>query len=114
VYFSAQLVAYFATFSLLYFDFKTAKKEALLLGLTSVFINHIFFVLPIAERAYRFVGARPIARVIIIDILVLFCGIVLALDLINSTKRISVRCVKTTDRQPFFNRFFAWIHVLEC
>lgn len=101
VYFSAQLIAYAGLYSLLHFLFNIEKKEALLLALTSIFVNHIFFVLPIAERVYGVDAARPIAGVVIIDILVLFCGTVLALDLINSTQKSVFNTVKLLGKNPF-------------
>jgi predicted permease len=101
LYFSAQVIAYSAAFSLLYFVLKVEKKEALLLGLTAVFVNHIFFVLPIAERVYGDLAARPIAGVVIIDILVLFCSTVLILDLINSTHKSSLNALKLLCKNPF-------------
>ncbi|NQZ30954.1 MAG: AEC family transporter [Oceanospirillaceae bacterium] len=101
VYFSAQLIAYMGLFALLHYFFNIDKKEALLLALTSVFVNHIFFVLPIAERVYGPIAARPIAGVVIIDILVLFCGTVLALDLINSTQKSVFNTFKLLCKNPF-------------
>ncbi len=101
VYLSAQLIAYAGTFLLLRYWLNIERKEALLLGLTTVFVNHIFFVLPIAERVYGPMEARPIAGIVIIDILVLFCGTVLALDLMNSTKKSVFNVVVLLSKNPF-------------
>ena len=101
IYFSAQVIAYLSTFLILIFWLKTEPKEALLLGLTSVFVNHVFFVLPIAERVYGPIASRPIAGIVIVDILVLFCGTVLALDLMNSTKKSVLNVVVLLAKNPF-------------
>jgi len=101
IYFAAQVVTYFAAFSILHFGLKIEKKEALLLGLTTVFVNHVFFVLPIAERVYGEVAARPIAGVVIIDILVLFCATVLIIDLINSSQKSAFNTLKLLCKNPF-------------
>ena len=101
VYFMAELIAYLGTFILLRKLFNIEQKEALLLALTTVFVNHIFFVLPIAERVYGIEGASPIAGIVIIDILVLFCGTVLAIDLINSSQKSVVNTLKLLSKNPF-------------
>ncbi|EPJ53666.1 MAG: hypothetical protein OFPI_09840 [Osedax symbiont Rs2] len=101
VYLSAQLIAYGGTFLLLRYALNIERKEALLLGLTTVFVNHIFFVLPIAERVYGTLESRPIAGIVIIDILLLFCGTVLALDLMNSSKKSVFNVVRLLSKNPF-------------
>ncbi|MEM5527544.1 AEC family transporter [Gammaproteobacteria bacterium AS21] len=101
LYFVAQLTVYVAVFLLLMSVFHLDKKEALLLGLTTVFVNHIFFVLPIAERVYGKLAAQPIAGIVIVDIIVLFCGTVLALDLMNSSKKSVFKVLVLLSKNPF-------------
>jgi len=101
LYFFAQMSVYVAVFVLLVSVFHLNKKEALLLGLTTVFVNHIFFVLPIAERVYGKLAAQPIAGIVIVDIIVLFCGTVLILDLMNSSKKSVVKVLVLLSKNPF-------------
>jgi len=101
LYFFAQMSVYIAVFVLLVSVFHLNKKEALLLGLTTVFVNHIFFVLPIAERVYGKLAAQPIAGIVIVDIIVLFCGTVLILDLMNSSKKSVVKVLVLLSKNPF-------------
>lgn len=64
--------------------FKRPLPEALLLGMTCAFVNHVFYVLPIAELIYGPDAAVPIAGVIVVDIAVLFCGTILILDMLKA------------------------------
>ncbi|WP_316015619.1 AEC family transporter [Roseobacter sp. HKCCA0434] len=59
-------------------------REALLIGMTCAFVNHVFYVLPIAERIYGEDAAYAIAGIIIWDVAVLFCGTILILDILRA------------------------------
>lgn len=62
-----QLVIYAAVFALMYFGFKREIRESVLLGLCTVIVNHIFFVLPIAERIYGENAGAPMAGIVMFD-----------------------------------------------
>lgn len=47
LYFGAQLLVYVGTALLMHRVLGREKGEALLLGMTATFVNHVFFVLPI-------------------------------------------------------------------
>ena len=66
-YTCTQIVLYVATFALLYYVFKLEIREALLLGMASSFVNHIFFVLPIAERLVGENAGIPMAGIVMFD-----------------------------------------------
>ena len=101
VYFSAQLCVYFGTFLFTHFALDFEKREALLLGMTTAFVNHVFFVLPIAERIYGTSAAQPIAGIVLIDVVVLFCGTVLVMDLMQTAKPSPLKVAGLLVRNPF-------------
>lgn len=101
IYFMAQLCAYLGTFLLTHLILGLEKREALLLGMTAAFVNHVFFVLPIAERVYGTAAAQPIAGIVLVDVVVLFCGTVLAMDLIQTAKPSPLKIVGLLARNPF-------------
>ena len=47
----------------MYFGLGREKGEALLLGMTATFVNHVFFVRPIAELIYGATAAQLEPRV---------------------------------------------------
>lgn len=71
-YTSVQIMLYVATFLLLYKVFKLEVREAMLLGMASSFVNHIFFVLPIAERLVGENASIPMAGILMFDAGVIF------------------------------------------
>ena len=106
VYFFTQLCCYSGTFLLTHFILGLDKKEALLLGMTTAFVNHVFFVLPIAERVYGTTSTLPIAGIVLVDIVVLFCGTVLAMDLMATAKPSPVKVALLLVRNPFMMATF--------
>ncbi|MDU8944883.1 AEC family transporter [Ovoidimarina sediminis] len=82
IYLAAELLVYALIFCIMRSVFRREKGEALLLGMTAVFANHILFVLPIAERFYP--DARSgMAGMMVLDGIVLFCGSVFLTELIT-------------------------------
>ncbi len=62
-------------------------RDAILLGMTAIFINHFYFSLPIAEILAGDPAAEPIAATAFVDAAVLFCGTVFIMELIGSERR---------------------------
>jgi len=109
IYFVAQLCAYLGTFLLTHYILGLEKREALLLGMTTAFVNHVFFVLPITERIYGASAAQPIAGIVLVDVVVLFCGTVLAMDLMQTAKLSPLKVVSLLLRNPFLIASFLGI-----
>jgi malonate transporter and related proteins len=101
VYFAAQLAVYLAVFLLMRFAFRREPGEALLLGMTAVFANHIFFVLPISERFYGDAAARGMSGILLLDIAVIFCGSALIAEILTSENRSVGRTLAMLARNPF-------------
>jgi len=101
IYFVGEMCIYLGTFLFLHFKLGFDRKEALLLGMTSVFVNHVFFVLPIAERVYGATAVQPIAGIVLVDVVILFCGTVLAMDLMQTRKASPLKVASLLVRNPF-------------
>lgn len=67
VYSSLQVGVAVAGFALLRFVLRLEIREAVLLGMATSFVNHIFFVLPIAERLVGPDAALPMAGILLVD-----------------------------------------------
>jgi predicted permease len=101
VYFAAQLAVYLGVFLLMRLAFRRDPGEALLLGMTAVFANHIFFVLPISERFYGAAAAEGMAGILLLDIAVIFCASALMAEILTSKARGVGRTLAMLARNPF-------------
>jgi predicted permease len=101
VYFAVEIAVYAGVFALMRFGFKRETPEALLLGMTAVFANHVFFVLPIAERFYGDGAAGAMAGIVLFDVAVLFCGSVLLTDIVTGGRRGLGGTLASLLRNPF-------------
>ncbi len=101
VYFASELAVYLAVFLVMRFGFRRDAGEALLLGMTAVFANHVFFVLPISERFYGAAAAEGMAGILLLDIAVIFCGSALLAEIVTSETRSVGRTLAMLARNPF-------------
>lgn len=101
VYFGAQMVVYLSVFLLMRFGFRRDAGEALLLGMTSVFANHVFFVLPITERVFGPAAAQGMAGILLLDITVIFCLTALLAEVLTTEEHGLGRTVRMLVRNPF-------------
>lgn len=100
VYFTAEIAVYAAIFALMRFGFRREPGEALLLGMTAVFANHVFFVLPISERFYDG-AAAGMSGLVLLDIAVIFCGSALLAEIVTSGEKGLGRTLGQLARNPF-------------
>lgn len=101
LYFGAQVFVYVGTTLFTYRVLGRDKGEALLLGMTAIFVNHVFFVLPIAERVYGAAAAQPIAGIVLMDAAFWFCGTVLAVDLMQAKNPSPLKVAGMLIKNPF-------------
>lgn len=99
-YFVAEFLIYCTVTWLSRFFFRLAFAESLLLGMTAIFSNHVFFVLPIATLVYGPSVALPIGGVIIVDV-VSFCVTVFLVDATTSKVGGSRKALGGLARNPF-------------
>jgi malonate transporter len=82
-YLGTEAIVYMGTALLALLVFRRSPGEALLVGMAAGFVNHLMFILPIAQALHGDAAARPIAALVFIDILV-FCLSVFAMDLLKA------------------------------
>ncbi len=99
-YFFAECVIYAAIAIVSRSVFRLSLAESLLLGMTAVFSNHVFFVRPIAILALGNEAASPIAGIILIDLIV-FCGTVMLVEAATSQDKGIAPALKKLSRNPF-------------
>jgi len=102
LYFVSEVAVYALGYWVTRRYFGRDHREALLLGMTCAFVNHVFYILPIAERIYGEEAAATIAGIIIVDIAVLFCGTVLILDMMKAGSASPVKIAGMMVRNPAF------------
>ena len=64
--------------------FACAVTEAVLLGVCAVFSNTVMYILPISQLVYGAGGVGPVVSVIVLDVLFLFAGSLIFLELHGS------------------------------
>ncbi len=99
-YLLSELVIYFTGFAIAYFGFRRDRLEAILIGMVSAFVNHVFFVLPVAIAAHGSSAIAPVMSIVVIDSIFLYAGTILVLDILT-TKRLSpFQVLRQTFRNP--------------
>ncbi|MEM9098727.1 MAG: AEC family transporter [Pseudomonadota bacterium] len=84
VYMLAEIAVYGLTFLICRFLLGVSTPEAMLLGMTTIFVNGVFFVLPIAGILYGPGAEEVVVGIIVLDSLVLFGGSMLLLDFLTA------------------------------
>ncbi len=81
LYFISETILFTAGTFVARFVFHRSVGESLLLGMASCFVNHVFFVLPIAQYLYGDQATVPITAVIVVDTTVIFAGTIIGLEI---------------------------------
>lgn len=81
LYFASEMAIYAAGTALARYAFRREWRESLLLGMTACFVNHVFFVLPMARVLYGDAASAPIAAIIVVDTVLIFAFTIVALEL---------------------------------
>ncbi|MEM8793295.1 MAG: AEC family transporter [Pseudomonadota bacterium] len=84
VYLAAEIAIYALTFLICRYLLGIETAEALLLGMTAIFVNGVFFVLPIAGILYGPGAEQVVVGIIVLDSLVLFGCTMLLLDILTA------------------------------
>ncbi len=100
IYLLSEVMIYGLGFLLAYRVFKRPPLEALLLGMACCFVNHVFFVFPIAETAIGPGAALPVAAVMAIDAVVLYGTTILLLDVVSAGSGSLVKIGKQIGSNP--------------
>jgi len=83
LYFISEIILYGGVAFVAYKIFKREPGEAILLGMTSVFVNHLYYVLPIVQLLNGSNAGVPIEGAIFVDVAVLFCGTIFIMELLT-------------------------------
>jgi predicted permease len=99
-YFLSEIVLFTGGAVIARFLFKCLPGEAILLGMASCFVNHVFFVLPIATILYGEQATAPITAIIVIDTTVIFGGTIMGLEFASHRSESTWRVVRSFLRNP--------------
>jgi malonate transporter len=83
----SELTLYAVGFFVARIGFRRSRLESLLLGMSTGFANHVFFVLPIARQIYGEDTIVPVVGVIALDAVVLLGGMVVILEATSEQAR---------------------------
>lgn len=116
-YFASEVLIYAAGVFVARALFGFRGPEALLLGMTACFSNHILFVLPIAMQLYGEQAGLPIAAIITLDAALIFGLTVLAMEFMTARESAvgflpqTVKVMGLLARNPMLLAIFAGILV---
>ena len=85
-YFLAELALYVGGYFIARYGFKRDALESLLIGMTGGFVNHVMFVLPIAQQLFGDAASVPIVAIITLDAVVMFGGTIIILEMATNRK----------------------------
>ena len=81
LYFLAEVTLFVGGAVILHLLFKCGLAESILLGMASCFVNHVFFILPIATILYGQQSVAPISAIIVMDTTIIFGGAIVGLEI---------------------------------
>ncbi len=99
-YFFSEVLLYTGGAAIARIVFSCGPGEALLLGMASCFVNHVFFVLPIATILYGEQATTSITAIIAIDTTILFGGTIMGLEIASHRSESIWRVVRSFVRNP--------------
>lgn len=98
LYFSSEMTIYALGAALARFVFRRGWRESILLGMTACFVNHVFFVLPMAQVLYGDIASAPIAAIITVDSVLIFTLTIVGLELsapgVHSSRKVITLLLK--------------------
>ncbi|MEE4166348.1 MAG: AEC family transporter [Desulfocapsaceae bacterium] len=100
VYFISEVILFATAALIARLLFKCAAAESILLGMASCFVNHVFFVLPIAAILYGEEATAPIGAIIAIDTTVIFAGTIMGLEFASHRSESTWRVLRSLLTNP--------------
>jgi len=100
LYFLSEITVFTIGFLVARLLFKCSKGEAILLGMASSFVNHVFFILPIAAILYGDQAVIPITAIIVIDTTVVFGGAIIGLEFASHRGESLFKVTRSFFRNP--------------
>lgn len=99
-YLLSEAVVYGVGFALARYVFRRGLVESVLLGMAAGFVNHVFFVLPVALDAHGSVALAPIMSIVTVDSIAIYAVTVLALDALTAQGASPAAVALRTARNP--------------
>lgn len=100
VYLLCEAVVFFCTALISRYFLKRSLAESLLLAMAAAFVNHAFFVLPIARILYGEKAAELITLIIVDDIVILFGGMTVVMELLRNRQESHLNTAKKLITNP--------------
>ena len=111
LYFTSEMAIYAAGTALARYVFRREWREAMLLGMTACFVNHVFFVLPMARVLYGDAASAPIAAIIVVDTVLIFALTVVALELSSPAEHSGRKVLALLVKHPLLQSIAAGLLV---
>jgi len=114
IYFISGAIAFCCAALFARYLFKRSLAESLLLGMATNFVNHAFFILPIATILYGKSAAELITVLIVIDTSLVFGSMTVAMELIQNRSANYVTTVRKLISNPVLIAIFSGCLVNLC
>ncbi len=110
-YFLSEIVLFAAGTAVARLLYKCEPGEALLLGMATCFVNHVFFILPIADIIYGEQATVPITAIIVMDSTLLFGGAIIGLEIASHRDQSLWKIIRVFIRNPVLVAIFTGLAV---
>lgn len=100
LYFFTEIFVFTLGFAVAKLFFNCSMGESILLGMASSFVNHVFFILPIATILYGEQSVIPITAIIVIDTTVIFGGTIIGLEFASHRGESRLKVARSFIRNP--------------
>jgi len=106
LYFLSEIVIFTTGAMVARLLFKCEPGEALLLGMASCFVNHVFFILPIAHIIYGELADVSVTAIIVMDTILIFAGTIIGLEIASSREQSLWKIMGIFIRNPVLMAIF--------
>lgn len=109
IYALAEIILFLFGYSLARFLFRLEIAEAVLVSFCTIFVNHVFFVLPLGIALYGAEHVLPITAIITYDGCILFAAMIIAVQIIRQGVFSAQKTLLTIVKTPLLIGIFAGI-----
>lgn len=110
-YFLSEIVLFTTGVIVVRLFFKCELGEAILLGMATCFVNHLFFILPIADIIYGEQAAIPVTAIIVMDATLIFGGAIIGLEIASHRDQSLWEVTRVFIRNPVLMAIFTGLVV---
>jgi len=106
LYLLSEIVLFVVGFAVARLLFKCEPGEAILLGMATCFVNHVFFILPIAGIIYGEQASVPVTAIIVMDSTLIFGGAIIGLEIASHRDQSLWKVMRVFIRNPVLMAIF--------